>query len=162
LPDNHVVALVTTYLNEGDSERLKTLKSRLTSEVSAANECVSRNQQKFSQACQSQVSGNAIAMAITGGTAAEREAGGERAKASCIAQQNDVYCMRDANQTKGQLKDFRFTSSQYEITVKTPARNYEGNMIAYVNVRRKGTDMQEAHKVTMQFENGAWRVVDIQ
>jgi hypothetical protein len=64
------------------------------------------------------------------------------------------------NYDQHDISNFKYRTSQYEITVAEPdPHNYEGNMISYVNFRAKGTDHIDLYKVTMQFKNNAWVVV---
>jgi hypothetical protein len=58
------------------------------------------------------------------------------------------------------IADFTYRTNQFDFTVAKPAVNYEGNRIAYVNVRKKGTDDVKQYKVVYRLQDNHWVVVD--
>ena len=39
-------------------------------------------------------------------------------------------------------------------------KNYEGNYVAFVNVRQRGTDKTFRSKLLLKFANGAWTIIE--
>jgi hypothetical protein len=77
-----------------------------------------------------------------------------------VCQERDEHYQQSIHEDQDAVSNFKYRSTQYEITVAEPSpHNYEGNMISHVKFRAKGTDHIDQHKVTMQFKNQAWVVV---
>lgn len=77
-------------------------------------------------------------------------------------QDRDEGYQRNVNSDQREISNFTYRSSQYEFAVSTKAKNYEGNMIAYVDFRKHGTDDIGRYKVTMRYQKKAWIVVGFQ
>ncbi|WP_430227741.1 hypothetical protein [Paraburkholderia tropica] len=67
-------------------------------------------------------------------------------------------CQADVNNAKQKISDFRYRSDITVIKVAS-IKNYEGNVIAYVDVRTQGDDDWTTNRITLQYLNKQWQIV---
>jgi hypothetical protein len=78
-----------------------------------------------------------------------------------IKEQQTGECFKTAQAAQSRPSTPYLTSREV-IWVEVHAHNYEGNMIAYVDVRQKGNDEYSKHKVIMRFDGKSWNVTSFE